>query len=323
MSEITLPRNLGLELVRATEAAALAAGSWIGMGEAVEPDQAAADAMHCVLDTIDIDGLIVLGEEDRVEHDLALASLRRVGSGNGPEVDVVADPIDGRLQLAKGHPGAISVIAVSPRNTMWRPPHAVYMEKIIVDAEVAPYLVEECLDAPAAWTLSLVARAKGMRVNNLTVFVLDRPRHQNLIDEIRAAGAHIVLHQDGDVVGALKVCSPRSGVDLLMGTGGVPEGLLAACAIKAMRGGLIARLNPQSDAERQAVRDSGCDLGTIFQAQDLVKSEQVYFAATGITAGSLLKGVIFRQTKAETNSLILRSETGTQRLVFAEHLLER
>ncbi len=323
MSEIKLPRNLGLELVRATEAAALAAGSWIGMGEAIEPDQAASQAMKQVLDTIDIDGLIVLGEEDRSEHDLALTSQRRVGSGNGPEVDVVADPIDGRMQLAKGYPGAISVIAVAPRNTIWKPPHAVYMEKIIVDAEAAPYLVEECLDAPAAWTLSLVARAKGMKVNNLTVFVLDRPRHELLIDEIRTAGAHVVLHQDGDVVGALKVCSPGSGVDLLMGTGGVPEGLLAACSIKAMGGGLIGRLYPQSEAEKNAVCDSGYDLTTIFRAQDLVKSEQVYFAATGITAGSLLKGVIFRQTKAETNSLILRSETGAQRLVFAEHLLER
>lgn len=323
MEETRLPRNLGLELVRATEAAALAAGQWIGLGSPLEADQAATQAMEAVLASIDIDGSIVLGEEDKPEHDLPLASQRRVGSGHGPSVDVVVDPIDGRMQLAKGHPGAISVIAVAPRNAIWHPPHAVYMEKIIVDAQVAPYLVEDCLDAPAAWTLSLVARAKGMKVNNLTVFVLDRPRHSDLINEIRAAGAHAILHQDGDVVGALMVCTPRSGVDLLMGTGGVPEGLLAAFSIKAMGGALIGRLNPQSEAERRAIEESGCDVRSILRSQDLVKSEQVFFAATGITAGSLLKGVIFHGDKAETNSLILRSETRTRRLVFAEHLVEK
>lgn len=321
MNEIRLPRNLGLELVRATEAAALAAGGWIGLGSPLKADQAAAQAMAAVLDTIDIDGAIVLGEEDKPEHDLALKSQRHVGSGAGPAVDVVADPIDGRMQLAKGHPGAISVIAVAPRNSIWHPPHAVYMEKIIVNQEVAPYLVDDCLDAPAAWTLSLVARAKKMKVSNLTVFVLDRPRHSHLIAEIRAAGAHAILHQDGDMVGALMVCSPRSGVDLLMGTGGVPEGLLAACAIQAMGGTLIGRLNPQSEAEKMAIAAAGVDAGAVLHLHDLVQSDQVFFAATGITAGSLLKGVIYHGEKAETNSLILRSETRTRRLIFAEHLV--
>ena len=197
------------------------------------------------------------------------------------------------------------------------------MEKIIVDEEVAPYLVEDCLDAPAAWTLSLVARAKGMKVNNLTVFVLDRPRHAYLIDEIRASGAHVILRQDGDVAGALVVSTPRTGVDVLMGTGGVPEGLLAACALKTLGGALIGRLNPQSDAEKQALLDAGYDLHAIFRTQDLVKSDQVFFSATGITDGMLLKGVMFRGKKAETHSLILRSETGTRRFVVAEHVLER
>ena len=323
MNEEKLPRNLGLELVRATEAAALAAGGWIGLGDAVQPDQIASQAMRKVLDAIDFNGTIVLGEEDRSDHDLDLTSQRHVGTGSGPAVDVVADPIDGRMQLARGYPGAVSVIAVAPRNTIWQPLHAAYMEKIIVDEEVAPYLVEDCLDAPAAWTLSLVARAKGMKVNNLTVFVLDRPRHAYLIDEIRASGAHVILRQDGDVAGALVVSTPRTGVDVLMGTGGVPEGLLAACALKTLGGALIGRLNPQSDAEKQALLDAGYDLHAIFRTQDLVKSDQVFFSATGITDGMLLKGVMFRGKKAETHSLILRSETGTRRFVVAEHVLER
>lgn len=323
MEEVRLPRNLGLELVRATEAAALAAGQWIGLGDALAADQAATRAMGEVLDTIDIDGQIVLGEEDKPEHDLELTSALRVGTGQGPAVDVVVDPIDGRMQLAKGHVGAISAIVVAPRNTIWHPPHAVYMEKIIVDAQTASYLVDDCLDAPAAWTLSLVARAKGMRVNNLTVFVLDRPRHVHLIAEIRAAGAHVVLHEDGDLAGALMVCTPRSGVDVLMGTGGIPEGLLAAGAIKALGGEFIGRLNPQSEVEMNAIRGAGYDIHGVYHSHDLVHSKQVFFAATGITAGALLRGVIIHGNKAETNSLILRSETGTKRVVLAEHLLDK
>ncbi len=323
VEEINLPRNLGLELARATEAAALAAGQWMGLGDALAADQAATHAMNEVLKTIDIDGQIVLGEEDKPEHDLELTSARKVGSGQGPAVDVVVDPIDGRMQLAKGHPGAISAIVVAPRDTIWHPPHAIYMEKIIVDSQVAPYLVDDCLDAPPAWTLSLVARAKGMKVSNLTVFVLDRPRHAHLIAEIRAAGAHVILHEDGDLAGALMVCTHRSGVDVLMGTGGVPEGLLAAGAIKALGGEFIGRLNPQSEAERNAIQATGYDIRRILHSHDLMQSKQVFFAATGVTAGALLRGVIFHGNKAETNSLILRSETGTKRVVLAEHLLEK
>ena len=279
--------------------------------------------MADVFETIRIDGQIVLGEEDKPEHDLGLLSEQAVGSGEGPTVDVVVDPVDGRLQLAKGFPGAISVAAVAPRGAIWHPPHAVYMDKIIVDETVAPYLVDDCMDAPAAWTLSLVARAKGMKVKNLSVFVLDRPRHADLIAEIRAAGAHVMLRPDGDIAGALMVCMPRSGVDLLMGTGGIPEGLLAACAVKAMGGMILGRLDPQCQPEKDAIQNTGYDPRMIFRSDDLVKSEQIFFAATGITNGPLLKGVIYHGEKADTNSLILRCETGTRRTIQAEHLVDR
>ncbi|MEW5869806.1 MAG: class II fructose-bisphosphatase [Chloroflexota bacterium] len=319
--EAKLPRNLGMELVRATESAALVAGQWIGLGNPFEADRAASQAMANVLETVRIDGRIVLGEEDKPGHDLPLHSEQAVGSGEGPAVDIVVDPVDGRQQLAQGFPGAISVAAIAPRGAIWRPPHAIYMEKIIVDGTVAPYLVDECMDAPAAWTLSLVARAKGMKVNNLTVFVLDRPRHADLVAEIRAAGAHVMLRPDGDIAGALMVCTPLSGVDILMGTGGIPEGLLAACAVKSLGGTLLGRLDPQDQQEKDAIRNTGYDLGTIFDTDDLVKSDQIFFTATGITDGPVLKGVIYHGEKADTNSLILRCETGTRRMIQAEHRL--
>jgi fructose-1,6-bisphosphatase II len=195
------------------------------------------------------------------------------------------------------------------------------MDKIIVDESVAPYLVDECMDAPAAWTLSLVARAKGMKVSNLSVFVLDRPRHADLIAEIRATGAHVMLQPDGDIAGALMVCMPRSGADILMGTGGIPEGLLAACAVQSLGGAMLGRLDPQCQQEANAIRDTGHDPGAIFHSDDLVKSEQIFFAATGITSGPLLKGVIYHGAKADTNSLILRCETSTRRTISAEHLI--
>lgn len=321
--EARLPRNLGMELMRATEAAAMMAAQWIGRGNALEADQAAARAMADVFETIRIDGRIVLGEEDKPEHDLVLFSEQTVGSGEGPAADVLVDPVDGRMQLARGFPGVISAAAVAPRGAIWHPPHAVYMEKIIVDETVAPYLVDECMDAPPAWTLSLVARAKGMKVKNLSVFVLDRPRHADLIAEIMATGAHVILRPDGDIVGALMVCMPHSGVDILMGIGGIPEGLLAACALKSLGGTILGRLAPQDTQERDTILDTGCDPDTIFRADDLVKSEQVFFAATGITNGPLGRGVIFHGEKADTNSLILRCETGTRRTTHAEHLVEK
>jgi len=321
--EAKLPRNLGMELVRATEAATMMAGQWIGRGEVLGADQASAQAMIDVLETIRFDGRIVLGEEYRHRQDLVVASGQAVGNGEGPAVDVVIDPVDGRTQLARGFPGVVSAAAVAPRGTIWNPPRAVYMEKIIVNETVAPYLVNECLDAPPAWTLSLVARAKGKKVSNLSVFVLDRPRHADLIAEIRATRAHVILRPDGDIVGALMVCMPQTDVDLLMGIGGIPEGLLAACAVKALGGTILGRLAPQDAKEKATIFDSGFDTNTIFRADDLVKSEQVFFAATGITNGPLGRGVIYHGEKAETNSLILRCETRTRRTIQAEHLVEK
>jgi fructose-1,6-bisphosphatase II len=321
--EAKLPRNLGMELVRATESAALIAGQWVGLGNALEADRTASEAMADVLKTIRIDGRIVFGEEDKPEHDLATASEQFIGIGEGPAVDLVVDPIDGRKQLAKGFPGTISAAAMAPHGSIWQPPHSIYMEKIIVDEAVAPYLVDDCMDAPAAWTLSLVARAKGMKVKNLSVFVLDRPRHADLIAEIRATGAHVMLRPDGDILGALMVCTPRSGVDVLMGSGGIPEGLLAACAVKALGGAMIGRLAPQNQQEKDAIRETGYDHRMIFRSNDLVKSEQVFFTATGITDGPLLRGVIYHGERAETNSLILRCETRTRRTIHAEHLVDK
>jgi fructose-1,6-bisphosphatase II len=318
-----LPRNLGLELVRATEATALSAGRWMGLGRSAEVDRIASQAMFSTLNTIAMAGVIVKGEEGKLPHTVLLTSQRAVGTGKGARVDIAVDPVDGLTQLSKGYPGAISAAAIAPQGAMWAPSPAIYMDKIIVNAEVAPYLVPECLDAPAGWTLALVARAKGVKVSNLTVFLLDRPRHADLIAEIRNAGAHVMLRPDGDIAGALMVCTPRSGVDLLMGIGGITEGLLATCAVKALGGEVLGRLDPQDEDERAAVIAAGYDTQRILFTHELVTSNQTFFAATGITDAPLLTGVIFRGDHAETNSILLRSETGTRRHISAEHLLDR
>lgn len=323
MEEVQIPRNLGIEMVRVTEAAAISAARLTGLGRPEEADQLAAEAMAAVLHNIRIDGTIVMGEEDRPGHAAVFKSQMKVGKGEGARVDVLVDPIDGRTQLAKGFPNAMACAALAPLGSIWVPPHAVYMEKIIVDDRVAEYLVEECLDAPPAWTLALVARAKRVNVSDLTVFILDRPRHAELINEIRTSGAHVMLRSDGDITGALMVCNPGSGVDLMMGVGGIPEVLLSACAVKALRGAMIARLKPQTQVEEQAVHSAGYDPHRILSANDLVKSEQVFFTATGITDGSILSGVLYHGGMAETNSLILRCETGTRRRVYSEHLLDK
>jgi fructose-1,6-bisphosphatase II len=231
------------------------------------------------------------------------------------------DPVDGLDMLVHGYPGAVSAIAAAPRGAVWAPSPAIYMDKIVVGAEVAAALVPECLSAPAAWTLALVARVKGKRVQDLIVFVLDRPRHADLIHEIRAAGARVMLRADGDIIGALRACLPAAGVDILMGIGGTLEGLLAACAIRAVGGAMLARLMPQSEAERAAVAAAGLDTRRVMTGQDLVRSQSVYFVVTGITDTSVLKAVSFDAARAHTNSLILRGETRTQRLISASHLL--
>ena len=312
-------RNLGMDLVRVTEAAALSAGRWMGLGKRSEADFAAAQVMHDTLKKLDMDGQIVIGEDKL--PDSPLATGQRVGSGDGPRMDVVLDPIEGLDLLGWGRPGAIAVAGVAPRGTMWSPSPAVYMEKIVVDSEVAAALVPECLDAPAAWTLAMVARLKKKAVRDLVVFLLDRPRHRDLIEEIRSAGARAMLRSDGDVAGALLAADPNSDVDLLMGVGGVSEGVIAACAVKTMRGGMLGRPAPQSDEERAAVKAAGLDMDRILSCSELVTSNDIFLAATGITSGILLSGVHYHGSKAETESLLLRSETGTRRLIRAEHWL--
>lgn len=321
MSEQRLHRNTGLDLVRATEGAALAAARWMGLGLLHDAEAAASGAMAMALDSLEIAGQIVLGEEVRDDDQNILPSGRLVGTGRGVPLDVLADAIDGRRLLARGRPGAVAVAAVAARGSIWAPRPAAYMEKIVVDRAVAAALVPECMSAPAAWTLGLIARAKGKAVRDLTIFVLERARHADLIDEIRAAGARVMLADDGDISGAVLAAMPDSPVDALMGVGGAAEGVTAACAVKAMGGGMLARLAPQSEAERAAVTGAGLDTRKILACDDLVRGDQIFFVATGITDGLLLRGVQFSGERAATNSLILRSETRTRRTIVAEHLL--
>lgn len=316
-----LSRNLGLDLIRATEAAAASSGRWMGLGNPQKADLAATQALLEVLNTIDIDGSVVIGEE-RPGQDPIITSGMKVGTGIGPEVDIAIDAVDGKLQLAMGHPGAISTIAVAPAGTMQSPEPAKYMYKIVVNAEAGPSLVSECIDAPAAWTLALVARAKGKKVKNLIVSVLDRPRHEDLIEEIRQAGARVILRPDGDIEGALLACVPDSDVDILMGTGGTLEGLIMACAVMALGGGMLARIEPQSEEERVAVNEAGINTDLIFSCSDLVKSNEVFFTATGVTEGPLLSGITYSGNLANTNSMILRGTTSTRRIIYAEHVID-
>lgn len=309
--------------MRATEATALKSGRWLGLGNKAEAHRAACDAMNEALTQIDMRGYIVIGEEGRLGGRSPLDSGQPVGTGIGPEVDVIVDPIDGTASLVYGRSGAISVVAVAPRGSMWSPaPAAVYMDKIVVDREAAGSLVPECLDAPVAWTLALIARAKKKSVRDLQVIVLDRPRHADLIDEIRAVGARVLLRTDGDTAGALIAATPNVGADVLMGIGGVPEGVSAACAVKAMGGAMLGRLAPQSPQEREAIQASGFDAQTILTCDDMVSSNEIFLAATGITQGPLLDGVRYRGSEAETHSLLIRCETSTRRIIRAEYTLD-
>jgi fructose-1,6-bisphosphatase II len=318
-----LPLNLSLDLVRATEAAALSAGRWMGLGDRDGADRAAIEAMYRALNTLDMDGVIVIGEEGKFGTHSVLESGRKVGTGNGPALDVVVDPIDGRTLLAQGRAGAISVVAAAPRGALWSPAPAIYMEKIVADRDAADSLVTECSSAPAAWTLALIARVMKKEVRDLVVFVLDRPRHQALIDEIRTAGARVMLASDGDIAGALLAAAPQTGADVLMGVGGVPEGVIAACAVKSIGGTMLGRLAPQSDAERQAVEAAGLDTRRVLTCDELVAGNEIIFAATGITDGPLLAGVRYHGNRAETQSLVLRCDTRTRRIIHAEHLIQR
>lgn len=320
MNEL-MSTNIGLGLVRVTEASALAAGRWMGRGNDVIANQVAAEAMHEAISTLDINGTIVIGEEGRLDFESPFHSGANVGSNNGPEMDVVADPIDGTLRLIKGMPGALAVAGIAPRGSMWSPYPAAYMEKLIVGADAAEALVPECLDAPAAWTLALVARAKGKAVRDLLVFVLDRQRHKDLIIEIQSTGARVMAHSQGDIAGAMMAASRDVNVDILMGTGGIPEGVIAACAVKSLRGAMLGRLNPQTAAERAGIREAKLDTKQILTCDELVQGNNIIFAATGITGGMMLSGVSYHGKFATTESIIIRCKTGTRRLVHTEHLV--
>ncbi len=313
-------RNLALELVRVTEAAALAAGRWVGRGDKVAADQAAVDAMRLMIDTVSMDGTVVIGEGEKDEAPM-LYNGEAVGNGDGPGVDVAVDPIDGTRLTAIGQPNAVSVIALAERGSMFYPGAAVYMEKVATGPEAADAID---ITAPPEENVRLVAKAKGVRPEEIGVVVLDRPRHEELIKRVREVGARVFLITDGDVAGAIAAARTQtSGLDLLMGIGGTPEGVVGASALKCLGGAMQGRLYPRNDEERSKLIDAGFDLDAVLGTDDLVSGNDVFFAATGITTGSLLRGVEYTGEGAITHSIVMRSRSGTVRYVEAEHSFEK
>ena len=308
-------RNLGMELVRVTEAAALAGARWLGRGDKEAADQAAVDAMREMLAKIDMDGVVVIGEGEKDEAPM-LYNGEQVGNGKPPQVDLAVDPIDGTTLTAKGQPRALAVLAVAERGSMFDPGPCVYMNKIATGPEAADVID---IDAPVAENLRRVAKAKHASVEDLTVVIVERPRHEEIVKQVREAGARIELISDGDVAGAIATARPDTGVDLLLGIGGTPEGVIAACALKCLQGAIQGRLEPRSDEERQAAIDGGYKIDTVLTTDDLV-SGQCYFVATGISDGDLLQGVRYRGDGATTQSIMMRSHSGTVRLITSEHV---
>jgi fructose-1,6-bisphosphatase II len=312
-------RNLALELVRVTEAAALGAGRWIGRGDKESADQAAVDGMRAILDTVSMDGVVVIGEGEKDEAPM-LFNGEEVGDGNGPPVDVAVDPLEGTRLTAKGQPNAIAVIAVAERGTMFFPGAAVYMDKIATGPEAIDAVD---IDAPPRENVARVAKAKGRRPSEVSVVVLERDRHEALIDELRETGCKVHLIPDGDVAPAIAAAQPATGVDLLMGIGGTPEGVIAAAALKCVGGGVQGKLWPRNDEERQALVDAGYDLDRVLTTDDLVSGEDVFVAATGVTTGALLRGVRYLSGGAITDSIVMRSRSGTVRRIEATHELDK
>jgi fructose-1,6-bisphosphatase II len=309
-------RNLALELVRVTEAAALAAARWVGKGEKESADQAAVDAMRLMLETVPMDGTVVIGEGEKDEAPM-LYNGERIGDGSPPQVDIAVDPLEGTTLTARGMPSALAVIALAERGTMFDPGPCVYMEKIAGGPEIADCL---SLDAPLDEVIAGVAERKGKAASEVTVIMLDRPRHEEGVRQIRDAEARIRFISDGDVSAALFAVSAEAGVDLLWGIGGTPEGVLSAAAIKCLGGELLGRLWPRDDDERRAAIDAGYDLDEVLDSERLVSGNDVFFAATGVTDGDLLEGVRYvRGGKASTESLVMRSRSGTVRTVSARH----
>jgi fructose-1,6-bisphosphatase II len=308
-------RNLALELVRVTEAAALAAARWVGKGEKESADGAAVDAMRLLLDTVPMDGIVVIGEGEKDEAPM-LFNGERIGDGSPPEVDIAVDPLEGTRLTARGMPSALAVIALSERGTMFDPGPCVYMEKLAGGPDIADLL---SLDEPLPEVVRKVADRKGGDPGDVTVIVLDRPRHEEQIEALREVGARVRLITDGDVSAALFAVSGEGGVDLLWGIGGTPEGVISAAAIKCLGGQILGRLWPRDDDERRAAIDAGYELDEVLDADRLVSGDDVFFAATGVTDGELLQGVRVAGGKATTESLVMRSRSGTVRTVRARH----
>ncbi len=308
-------RNLALDFVRITEAAALASARWLGRGNKEAGDKAAVDAMRLTFNSLNVQGKVIIGEGEKDEAPM-LFNGEKVGTGTGPLLDVAVDPVEGTRLLAFGKPNAISVVGVAPAGTMFNPGPSFYMQKLVVPNE-AKNVVD--LDAPIKVNLEKIAKAMSKSIQDLVVFVLDKPRHEVLIQQIREAGARIQLHTDGDVTGALMAVDPRSEVDVMVGTGGTPEGVLAACAIKGLGGQILARLDPQSYVEKEAISDAGVDMRDILTVNELIRSDDCFFAATGISGGSFLSGVQYKGQNAITHSMVLRGKTGTLRYIESYH----
>ena len=312
-------RNLALELVRVTEAGAMAAGRWVGRGDKEGGDGAAVDAMRQLVSSVSMRGVVVIGEGEKDEAPM-LYNGEEVGNGLGPECDFAVDPVDGTTLMAKGMPNAISVLAVAERGAMFDPSAVFYMNKIAVGPDAADAID---ITAPISENVRAVAKAKKSSVSDLMVCILDRPRHTELIAQVRETGARIRLISDGDVAGAIAAARPESGTDLLIGTGGTPEGIIAAAAMRCMGGALQARLAPTDDAERQKAIDAGHDLDRILSTEDLVSGDNVFFTATGVTDGDLLRGVRYSGGGAHTQSIVMRSKSGTVRVIEAYHRLDK
>jgi len=308
-------RNLALELVRVTEAAALAAARWVGRGEKESADAAAVDAMRLMLDTVTMDGVVVIGEGEKDDAPM-LFNGERVGSGTGPRVDVAVDPLEGTRLTALGQANAIAVIAVAERGTMFFPGAAFYMDKIACGPEAAEVID---ITATPADNVRRVAEARGVEPRTVSVVVLERDRHETLIGELREAGAKVTLIRDGDVAPAIAAAQGGAGVDLVMGIGGTPEGVISAAAIKCLGGALQGRLWPRNADERESLLAAGFDLDRVLTTDDLVSGEDVFVAATGVTTGALLRGVQTTRDGAATDSIVMRSRSGTVRRIAAQH----
>ncbi|MEU6093736.1 class II fructose-bisphosphatase [Streptomyces sp. NPDC047079] len=323
-SELEVPseapdRNLALELVRVTEAAAMAAGRWVGRGDKNGADGAAVRAMRTLVSTVSMNGVVVIGEGEKDEAPM-LFNGERVGDGTGPECDIAVDPIDGTTLTAKGMPNAIAVLAAADRGTMFDPSAVFYMDKLVTGPEAADFVD---IDAPVSVNIRRVAKAKNSTPEDVTVVILDRPRHEGLIKEVRETGARIKLISDGDVAGSILALREGTGIDLLLGVGGTPEGIISACAVKCLGGTIQGKLWPKDDEERQRALDAGHDLDRVLTTDDLVSGENVFFVATGITDGELLRGVRYRSETATTDSIVMRSKSGTVRRIDSVHRLSK